>query len=75
MLTPVRPNPPKCCPKEEENGGDGFWWWAGTPIAMPPLGAEGPEIDGEPVDEKEDPEPTGAGEAGGSEERGEEKCG
>jgi len=38
-LTPVRPSPPKCWPKEDENGGEGLWWCAGTPIAIPPLGA------------------------------------
>jgi hypothetical protein len=49
-----RPNPPKCWPKEEENGGEGFWWWAGTPIAIPPLGAEAEEIEDEGVDGKDD---------------------
>jgi len=41
-LTPVRPSPPKCWPKDDENGGEGLWWCAGTPIAIPPLGAAAP---------------------------------
>lgn len=49
-----RPIPPKCWLKEEENGGEGLWWWAGTPIAIPPLGAEAEEIDEAGLDGKDE---------------------